>query len=250
MYEQYTVPYQNTNRRIVHGVSLCAGRVCTNSTPCLTRIRTDVSYTVFLCVQDVCVRTVHRALPEYEQTYRTRCFFVCRTCVYEQYTVPYQNTNRRIVHGVSLCAGRVCTNSTPCRTRIRTDVSYTVFLCVQDVCVRTVHRALPEYEQTYRTRCFFVCKTCVYEQYTVPYQNTNRRIDTVFLCVQDVCVRTVHRAVPEYVPTYHTRCFFVCRTCVYEQYTVPYQKTYRRTVKEEVLTRCGPWSWKSCVRTM
>ncbi|XP_070174926.1 uncharacterized protein [Littorina saxatilis] len=40
------------------------------------------------------------------------------------------------------------------------------------------------------------------------------------------------------------------RSCVYEQYTVPYKKTYRRTVREEVVTRCGPWSWKSCVRTI
>ncbi|KAK7497571.1 hypothetical protein BaRGS_00011211 [Batillaria attramentaria] len=40
------------------------------------------------------------------------------------------------------------------------------------------------------------------------------------------------------------------RSCVYEQYTVPYTKTYKRTVREEVMTRCGPWSWKSCVRTI
>ena len=138
-----------TYRRTMHGFSLCAERVRTNSTLCRTRRRTDVPYAVFLCVQDVCVRTVHCAVSEDVPTYHARCFFVCRTCAYEQYTVPYQETYRRTVHGVSLCAGRVRTNSTPCRTRRRTDVPYTVFLCVQDVCVRTIHRAVPEDVPTY-----------------------------------------------------------------------------------------------------
>ena len=59
-----------------------------------------------------------------------------------------------------------------CRTRWRTDVPCMVFLCVPNVCVRTAHCAVPGDVATYHTRCFFVCRTCVYEQYTVPYQKT------------------------------------------------------------------------------
>ncbi|PVD35981.1 hypothetical protein C0Q70_02951 [Pomacea canaliculata] len=39
------------------------------------------------------------------------------------------------------------------------------------------------------------------------------------------------------------------RSCKYEPHNVPYKKTYKRIVKEEVMTRCGPWNWRTCVRT-
>lgn len=39
------------------------------------------------------------------------------------------------------------------------------------------------------------------------------------------------------------------RGCSYERYTVPYDRSYKRMVREEYITKCGPWSWKSCVKT-
>ncbi|KAK6182721.1 hypothetical protein SNE40_010341 [Patella caerulea] len=39
------------------------------------------------------------------------------------------------------------------------------------------------------------------------------------------------------------------RNCKYEQYTIPYKRSYRRVVREEFVTKCGPWKWKRCVQT-
>ncbi|XP_061178253.1 protein kinase C-binding protein NELL2-like [Saccostrea echinata] len=39
------------------------------------------------------------------------------------------------------------------------------------------------------------------------------------------------------------------RGCSYTRYTVPYDRSYKRMVREEYITKCGPWSWKSCVKT-
>ncbi|XP_055995688.1 protein kinase C-binding protein NELL1-like isoform X2 [Ostrea edulis] len=39
------------------------------------------------------------------------------------------------------------------------------------------------------------------------------------------------------------------RGCSYKLYTVPYDRSYKRMVREEYTTKCGPWSWKSCVKT-
>lgn len=42
---------------------------------------------------------------------------------------------------------------------------------------------------------------------------------------------------------------FPFRGCSYKLYTVPYDRSYKRMVREEYTTKCGPWSWKSCVKT-
>ncbi|XP_041372324.1 uncharacterized protein LOC121385635 isoform X2 [Gigantopelta aegis] len=39
------------------------------------------------------------------------------------------------------------------------------------------------------------------------------------------------------------------RTCKYEKYSVPYTLRYKRLVREEYVSRCGPWRWKTCVKT-
>ncbi|XP_046355584.1 protein kinase C-binding protein NELL1-like isoform X1 [Haliotis rufescens] len=39
------------------------------------------------------------------------------------------------------------------------------------------------------------------------------------------------------------------RICKYEKHSVPHTRSYRRVVREEYVAKCGPWHWKTCVKT-
>lgn len=63
---------------------------------------------------------------------------------------------------------------------------------------------------------------------------------------QYVEIITVERIIIR-IPSLYILLFY--RGCSYERYTVPYDRSYKRMVREEYITKCGPWSWKSCVKT-
>ncbi|KAK3105543.1 hypothetical protein FSP39_000113 [Pinctada imbricata] len=39
------------------------------------------------------------------------------------------------------------------------------------------------------------------------------------------------------------------RSCRYEKYVQPYDRSYRKLIREDYVTKCGPWTWKTCVKT-
>lgn len=39
------------------------------------------------------------------------------------------------------------------------------------------------------------------------------------------------------------------RKCNYEIYVEPFQRGYKRAIREEYSTRCGHWKWRTCVKT-